>query len=764
MGNINSSTDSLSQTYELGQARLNLRSSLRFTLHRDASSPWYLVEDEAAGDFYRIGVVEYAFLSLLDGKRTLDEAIAQLSSLACCGDLDESKAASLTRWIIDSGLAETSAAKSSERIQEQRSRESSQKMFEWMNPIAFRLPIFNPEKFLTRLYGWVRPFAGWPVLVVWLMVCVTGLLTLTMVWEDFWIGQIQAFSRFDAIWLAATWLLLKAVHETSHGLMCKHYGGRVPQFGLLMLLLIPLPFVDVTSSWRFSLKRQRILTAAAGMLAEAFLASIAICIWASSPPGPVQYHMGNLFIAATINTLLFNANPLMKFDGYYILVDWLEIPNLYTRGRTFVKSWMKWLFFGVAFDSDTEPSKMKIRLVRLYGVAAMVWFVLICLSLGTAAVSMLSGIGLLVALAAGVLWVGIPLVRLGKYVFFRQETESPSRIRFVALCVGIAALSYGLATELPGPGTVVAPIVIVNGEVAEIRTRSAGFVRCIHVGNGQEVEVGAKLLTLDNPQLNANIVEMESRLAASRLKANVYKNEEDLATWQIENETAKGLQAQLKELEQRKDQLTLLAPVGGTIEAKNLEQLDGVYLGVGEAVLSIGTVGSNRAIAMVAQDDAVWLRSSEQTKRALIRVWGNEELIRGDIVDISPRATDRVPHFAFASNYGGPLAVVDRQQVESRIAAGSSAMQRKADKIRSSRTNALVHFASHQHGTQTEETKLVQQYVPVVVELSERLQKNYRTGQTGIMKVAGREVSLGDYVYQNVSRWVRSKIQLTHGL
>ncbi len=764
MTNIEFDSHALSQTYELGQARLRLRSDLRFTLHNDSTSPWYLVEDEGGGNYYRIGVVEYAFLSLLNGKRTLDEAIAQLASLACCDDLNENKAASLARWVIDSGLAETSAAKGKERIREQRKQESTRQMFEWMNPIAFRIPVFSPDALLTQMYRVGGFLAGWPVLLIWFVVCGFGALTLAMVWGEFWTEQIRAFSSFDFLWLAGTWLALKVFHELAHGLACKHYGGRVPQFGVLILLLIPLPYVDVSSSWRFSSSGQRILTSAAGMLIEAFIAALAIMIWASSSPGPVQYHMGNLFVAATINTLLFNANPLMKFDGYYILVDWVKIPNLYTRGRAFVKSLFKWMFFGVEFKLDSEPSRTKTRFVRAYGFAAMIWFVLICLSLGTAAISMLSGVGLLIAIAAMVLWIGIPLFRLAKYLLKKQETENPNRIRFVVFSGFIMAMLFGMAVGLPGPESVKAPVVIVEDDLARIRTGAAGFIEEIHVSNGQEVDEGELLVTMANPQLEADIAELKSSLVASRLRAKVYKTDGNLATWQIENETSIGLQTQLEVLLEQFNQLTIVAPVSGAVNAENFEELSGVYLSAGEELLSIGNSGSKHAVAMVAQHDAVWLRQRGELQNATIRLWGAQEEFVGKITEISPRATDRVPHFAFASNFGGPLTVVDRQHVDAKIEQGASAMRRKSANRQRSRSTSLVHFADQTQGQDSNDSKLVQQYVAVIVQLPATEAAKLRTGQAGAMSVSCREDSLGSYVYQKTKRWIRSKIQLTHGL
>ena len=163
-----------SQTFELGQARLRLRSDLRFTLQCSGEQEWYLVEDDTRGSYFRISVTEFAFLSLLDGRQTLDEAMARLASLPVAGDLAAQGVASLARWLVESGLAETSASTSKSRIRANQARELLQQQMQWLNPISFRMSLFNPDTLVKRTYHCFSHIAGWPTLLVWLGVCGFG--------------------------------------------------------------------------------------------------------------------------------------------------------------------------------------------------------------------------------------------------------------------------------------------------------------------------------------------------------------------------------------------------------------------------------------------------------------------------------------------------------------------------------------------------------------------------------------------------------------
>ena len=146
-------------------------------------------------------------------------------------------------------------------------------------------------------------------------------------------------------------------------------------------------------------------------------------------PGPLQYHAGNVIITATLLTLLFNVNPLMRFDGYYMLSDFLEIPNLSTHGRQWLKGVSKRAFFGTSATPVMETG-MRAFIVKAYGVLAMLWFVSIAIGLSIGASSLLEGFGLIIALIGIVLWVGIPLVKLFTYAIKGTKTETPNRVWF----------------------------------------------------------------------------------------------------------------------------------------------------------------------------------------------------------------------------------------------------------------------------------------------------------------------------------------------
>ena len=391
-------------TFDLGQACLRLKDGLRFSIQQGKHGCWYLVEDDARGKFFRIGATEFTFLSLLDGQTPLSSVMATTCSLLGAKALGEQEAVLLCKWLVDSGLANTRSSTASVALREKQETRDEQMKIQKLNPVSIRIPLVDLDRFAETACRYLHWLVSWPIAAIWLATCVYGLLSLTISWDR--IGNVDVFSRNNFIWMIATWLILKLIHEFAHVLVCKKFGGKVCKGGILLLLLIPMPFVDVTSAWRFPNKYQRILTSAAGMLAEIFVAAIAAMVWANTTPGTVNFHAANIMVAASLHTLLFNANPLMRFDGYHILADWLELPNLGNHGHRYVSGVFNQWFFGKE-RKPLQYAGVHEQIIKLYGFAALIWKILLCIVLSFAAANLFNGIGLLVALLAGTLWLGI---------------------------------------------------------------------------------------------------------------------------------------------------------------------------------------------------------------------------------------------------------------------------------------------------------------------------------------------------------------------
>ncbi len=720
-------------TFELTESRLRLKSGLHFAMQRSRHGNWYLIEDESRGTFFRVGPAEYTFISLLDGDTTLATAMARTCSLMGASALDENEAIQLCNWLVESGLAHTDASVSAKRIEDRQDQTSKQKTIQRLNPISVRVPLWNPDKLvtcLTNLLGWM---VSWPFALLWIFTCTYAAVCVSMDWERLVYGSAEIFTRNGLVWMAGTWIVLKVAHELAHAIVCKKFGGKTGDFGILFLLMIPLPYVDVTSSWRFSSKYRRILVSAGGMLAEIFIAAIAAIIWFHSGPGIVAFNASNVIFAASLHTLLFNANPLLKFDGYHILADWLEIPNMGTHGQRYVLGCFRKWFLGLA----AEPIKyagFHGTFIKVYGWAALVWRISLCLVLGLAAANMFHGVGLLIALMASVLWLGLPAKKFAKYMIQGTDTEQPNRKRFSMVVGAILVVgSIGLA-GLPAPSVITAPAVIEYDNFKHVRSETPGFVREIFVQNKQVVQAGQLLVRLENPGLETVRIEAEIKLQEAQVRANLQQKNGDIGALQIELESVSALEKQLAEIEQQQVSLEVRAPVAGRVISTTLHNALGTFIRPGTELLGIGDESRKSAVVLIAQEDAPYLNTIEG-RDVMVRIWGHDQVEQGDVNVINPRSQNDVPHFAFAGMYGGPLNVADRKQMDDRV-------DELADRdliLINSRIQANISFDN---------------------DTSQRLY----AGQTGLVHVRGRSESLGSYMINGFQRWFRRNLTLSHGI
>ena len=722
------------QTFEFSQARLRLKDSLRFTMRQAGGAVTYLVEDEVTGRFFRVGLAQYTFMSMLDGKRTVSTALMKTATLLREHAIDEREAASLCKWAIESGLVESETGNSAARRHEQQELQQKQKMISYLNPMMIRMPLFNPDSIVTtisRFLGFlISPLGA----IIWLAVVIFGAFKLLANWDAFFFNRVNSFGAEDFIWIAVTWVVLKLIHELAHSLVCKKFGGRVSSCGMLLLLLIPMPYVDVTSSWRFDNKWKRILTSAAGMLSEIFIAAIACYVWASSEPGPLQYHAGNVIIAASLHTLLFNINPLMRFDGYYMLADWLEIPNLSPSGRQWLKGIFSWIYFGKKPQVLKETAYRGLA-VRIYGVLAMLWFFSIAIGLSLAASGLIEGFGLIVALIGCVMWAGIPAFKLCKYFIFGTETEKPNRAWFVMAMLLTVCLVGGFLYACPSPSVVSAPVVIEYELLSVVRSNGAGFAKVIHVSDGQMVEKGDLLVTLENPELHQELNSLLVDIDISKLRTNSLFTQEKISEVQLEKEALASLLKRKTELERRIADLIIVAPQSGQVLARDLHISTGKHFTPGTEILSIGQPGEIQAVALTRQTDIDWVTANPDAEVDLL-IWGRhkDSLIPGKITLVNPRARDDLPHEAFSASVGGPLAVVPRTQVEG------------------------------DNDTEEQDMMLTQPRVPVEIALTEFDRASLLPGQTGQLIVRARDQNIGTYLANNLVRFIRENNVRSHGL
>lgn len=642
-------------TRDLIHTRLKLRDDLIVRPERSGTTTWYHVECRDLGRFFRIGLSEYTFISLFDGSTTPATAMGLTARILGADAFTEEQATSILLWLIENDLATRVDAGFNGSTSSHQSDRETREALNRLNPFFLRLPFGNPDRLaekLTHYFGWLH---AWPTVIAALFVGLTALTYVANDWAEFQQSARTVLAPDNWLWLTLTWVGLKVIHESSHGIACKRLGGNVSETGLIFILCAPVAYVDVTSSLRFRSKWQRIQIAAAGMYAELVVAAFALLIWTQVGSELGKHLLHNVVLMASLSTLLFNANPLMKFDGYYMLSDWMEIPNLAARGNDVLRSFARQFLLGQQSAPTTEMP-LRRRFIVAYGVAAAVWKVLVTVGLLIAASTFFHGLGLVFVAIVAALWFGQTLWKSFSKTR-RLFREQPARFVRAATAVSAVLLAtLGLLFLTPWPFERIAPGYVEHRDLTSIRAGSPGFIRHVAIQDGQQVTAGTVLIQLENQELEAELNDVLAALSQSAVRYNTHLKDQKQAAAQSEAANHAALEKRLREKRRQFDSLTIKAPIDGQVMSRQLDWLKNTYAHEGDELLTIGNDSQKDFIVSVAQEDGSQLKPGTAIS---LRLTGNNTLT-STVRQITPRASHVPPHGAITVMAGGPLPVRQR--------------------------------------------------------------------------------------------------------
>jgi putative peptide zinc metalloprotease protein len=631
-------------------ATLDLRTELRFDTRSYDGDQVVVIEDRVRSKFFQVGATEYKFIAALDGKRTTREIVEYLNT----PEIDESVATQICGWLVQSNLVHCGMMDNAKRLGAQAESLRNSKLMGVINPISIKFRLFNPNNLLGKIEPSTRWFfSGW-FFIIW---CILGVMTLRILynqWDEMGTATAGILSGNGWIWLMLFWLLLKVVHETAHGVACRRYGGEVPEAGVLLLLFTPMAFVNVTSMWRFSNRWHRIVVAAAGMYIELFISFIALIVWSRST-GLVADIAFNTFIMASLTTILFNANPLMRFDGYFILADLLGVTNLYTKGTKWFGDRIKSAFFGVPQTPNICPAS-ELRQAAIYGTMAFFWKISISISLIIGASVLFKGAGLMIGLVGVGFFFGMPIYQQYKQTLGEQAKHPINRTRVAINCVMLAGLGLAMFTLLRAPATKSAPAIVQFADETIVRASADGFLDGLFVASGEKVSEGQVIARLRNEDLLNEVLELEQKVKESEIQVRIHQQTEDeQALAKVEEEKLIGLKEQLFEKKAQAAGLNVMAPFDGFVFQRGLENSVGNFVKRGDALLNMAERETKEVIVSIDQRDLESLKGNEG-QRVRVAIAGLS-VFEGKLRRIDTKASTTPTHACLCAQAGGPLAV-----------------------------------------------------------------------------------------------------------
>jgi putative peptide zinc metalloprotease protein len=646
--------------YRVADFTPSLSAHLQVRRHTYRNETWFIVGDPASSKFYRFNAAAYRFLGLLNGRTTIQDAWDVCNEQLGDDAPTQQDCIDLLGQLQMFGLLRGDLPVDAQRLRERIDQIKEQKWQERTGRYVFwTVPLLNPEPILAKYANVARAvFSGWGMFAL-LVLIFFAVISIIPHSEELSGSFNYIIAPDNLIWLSLSFIILKVIHEFSHGYSCKARGGRVTEMGIFFMIVLPIPYCDATSSWAFPNKWNRILVSSSGVMAELAVASVAAIIWSKTGPGALHTICYNVMIVASATTVLFNLNPLLRYDGYYILADLLEIPNLATRSQELVK----WITRRYLFGLKGEPAppvhdKREGTWMVAHAVCAFPYRLLVMFSIVMVVAQQYFLIGLLLATFGFAIWFFVPVFKGLSYVISDPGIQLV-RIRAMAVTFGFIILVIVLIGVVPMPARVYAPGVVEPFEKLTFRAPVAGFLDVVAYRDGEYVDADELVIRLSN-----SVAEFNFERAAADVEFEQLRRDAAMVESWVELELAEALVKDKREQYELAyktlQDLEIHAPFSGRLIAPDLHVRQGSWFKTGEPIAVLATLDDLVLRAYVHDADyAFAFKDLDNLPNAEAKIYGRPGVkAKLEINRIAQAGTRTLDHRAVGmSTEGGTVAV-----------------------------------------------------------------------------------------------------------
>jgi putative peptide zinc metalloprotease protein len=616
--------------------------------------PWYVVQDQTGGRVYRLTAAAYALIAAMDGQQTVqtlwDRANASEVRDACT----QPEVVDLLVQLHSADLLQTDVLPDSAAAMDRHRRKRVQTVKQWLlNPMSLKLPLLNPDRFLTVFEPYLRWCFGPIGALLWLILLTPALILAGQHWSELTENlSDRILSSSNLLVMLAVYPIVKLLHELGHGFAVKRWGGTVRELGLMFLVFAPVPYVEASSSAAFPSKHHRAAVAAAGMLVELFLAAIAMYVWVLAEPGVLRAVAFNTLVICGVSTLVANGNPLLRYDGYYILSDLIEIPNLAQRGQ----AWWRYLLDRYALGAtdalapDETPSEQ--WWLTLYTPLAWCYRVFVTVSVIFLVAGKFFIVGVLLACWSAIGLIGNPIRKGWKHltsspVLHRIRSQAVRRTLIALVLVAALLLMVPLPLHTRAEGVVWLPdqAILHAGE-------NGHFVRWL-ASPGAAVKAGQAIYLLEDKQLQAELAVNHAQVAQAQARYDA-EHFTDPAKAALSGRQLAEAQEVLRHTETRAARLLGYAKTTGRLIVATPQDMPGSYFKKGDL---LGYVLHDREllVRVVVQQDDIDLVHQRFRGVNIRLVDSIGEIHASRIVREFPGGIDELPTAALGLNGGGTI-------------------------------------------------------------------------------------------------------------
>ena len=570
---------------KLEDVYLSARKDLSVSRHVFRGQPSYIVHDPVSMNSHRFSKHDYQTLAALTRNENLAKTFQRLSNRGHLSKTDETAFYEFILTLQTRGLLNLPVTDSKQLYQRHRNTESMKSKNLVGKLLFLKIPLFNPNDFLDRTMFLAKPLFTKAFLVFWMLLMIGSAGILIYRGGDFFMPMSDLLATRNLPIFVVVLTALKFWHELGHAYACKIRGGVVPDMGAFFMVGMPMAYVDVSSSWSFPSRRNRMLVGLGGIYFESIAAAFAVIVWALTSDGLVRSTAHFTVLMASFMTLLFNANPLMKYDGYYILSDVLGIPNLRQRSTKYLKDQFKRI--GLGIPTTFSATKSENMILATYGIASSIYQIVLVLSISLMLATQYFIVGVALASSFAMTSIAIPFVKFMKYLFIGKETQKVrGRARAWGGGIAIGAITAFFLVPMPGGNVLQGQLGFESTQI--VRLPVTCQIEEVLVEPNQSVRRDEPVIQLSNDRVqhqyqlaSAKFDHAESALLACATVSACSKKQMyfELETKKQELLSAKSLFSML----------TVTSELDGRVLSCPRPNAKGKFYDVGEEILRIGS-------------------------------------------------------------------------------------------------------------------------------------------------------------------------------
>jgi len=595
--------------YRVANQKICLRPAVKVRRQNFRGERWIVLENPFSNQYFRIRPATYEFISRLCPDKTVEQVWNEcLERFPDAAPSQESVIQLLSQLYFANLLQYNLAADSAQLFERYKKRKQREINFRFMNIMFARFPLLDPDRFLVRTLPVVGKLISWFGAALWVLVVGFGLkivvdnfAALSGQWWEIWGTNNYFLAANNGLLIVISTIVIKTLHEFGHAYFCRKYGGEVHSMGIRLMVFMPMPYVDATSAWSFRERWKRVLVGSAGMIVEIFFAAIAVYIWSKTGPGIVHSLALRIMFVASVSTVIYNINPLMQFDGYYILSDVLEYPNLNQRAMMQLRHLCERWLFGLKNSKSPAATKREAGWLTVYGIIAWPYRISVYIGMILFIASQYYIAGIIAAAYCFYSWIVEPVRLFIKYLASDPRLDRV-RHRAIGVTAGIAAFVMILLCVVPFPYSFLAPGIVVATQRTEMVNETAGEVSQLLAQPGSFVKQGQPLLQLKNPELQLELADTRAHLDEinARLLQAMGTNSADIEPLTRSRDSVSD---ELKKLTTDSENLTVRARHDGVWVAPGIEEFSGRWLQRGSDVGLLANPKSFEFAATVMEED-----------------------------------------------------------------------------------------------------------------------------------------------------------------